>query len=35
MAARILEQERNAAEKLAASFDRAVEASLRAQGITA
>lgn len=35
VAARILEQERNAAEKLAASFDRAVEASLRAQGVTA
>ena len=34
-AARILEQERNAAEKLAAAFDRAVEASLRAQGVTA
>jgi ferritin-like metal-binding protein YciE len=35
MAARILEQERNAAEKLASSFDRAVDASLQAQGITA
>jgi ferritin-like metal-binding protein YciE len=34
-ASRILEQERNAAEKLAGSFDRAVDASLRAQGITA
>ena len=35
MCARILEQERTAAEKLAGSFDRAVDASLRAQGITA
>jgi ferritin-like metal-binding protein YciE len=35
MAARILEQERNAAERLAGSFDHAVDASLLAQGITA
>ena len=34
-AERILDQERVAAEKLAASFDRAVDASLRAQGVTA
>ena len=34
VAARILEQERAAAGKLAASFDRAAGASLRAQGIT-
>jgi ferritin-like metal-binding protein YciE len=34
-AERILGQERAAADKLAASFDRAVEASLQAQGITA
>jgi ferritin-like metal-binding protein YciE len=35
LAARILDQERTAAEKLAGSFDRAVEVSLQAQGITA
>ena len=34
-AERILGQERAAADKLAASFDRAVDASLQAQGITA
>jgi ferritin-like metal-binding protein YciE len=35
VAARILDQERTAAEKLAGSFDRAAESSLRAQGIAA
>jgi ferritin-like metal-binding protein YciE len=35
VAERILEQERTAAEKLAGSFDRAVDVALEAQGITA
>jgi ferritin-like metal-binding protein YciE len=35
LAERILDQERTAAEKLAGSFDRAVDVSLQAQGITA
>jgi ferritin-like metal-binding protein YciE len=35
MAERILQEERAAAEKVASTFDRAVELSLEAQGVTA